>query len=396
MNNRTPISADMAKGEGPSMRNVAILGLVSFLTDVSSEMVYPLLPLYMTVKLGVGPAIVGLVEGIAESLASLVKVASGYFSDRTRQRKSITIAGYSCSSVGKVLFYVSTSWSWVLGGRIVDRFGKGIRTAPRDALISESIPAGYAGRAFGLHRAMDTLGAVLGASLAFFLLVYYEGDYQQVFMVSLVPALLGVAVLFAVREVRKPDGVGKKFRLGWGALDGRLKVFLLIIFLFSLGNSSNQFLILRAKDLGLTVTTSILLYVVFNLVHAASSYPLGRLSDSVGRKGLLIFGYAAYGAVYLGFALVPSKTYLWGLFAMYGLYLGATEGVEKAFISDLAPGHLKATMMGVHATLVGIGLLPASLIAGLLWSSLGPPLPFLFGSIAGFSAALALYLTRNL
>lgn len=372
------------------MRNVLVLGVVSFLTDVSSEMVYPILPLYLTVKLGAGPAIVGLVEGVAESLASFLKVGSGYLSDRIRKRKAITIGGYSCSSIGKILFYLSTSWTWVLGGRIVDRFGKGIRTAPRDALISESIPPDQRGRAFGLHRALDTLGAVLGASLAFYLLVAYEGDYQRVFLLSLVPAVLGVLVLFAVREVKK--GPAKKLKLGWSTLNPKLRVFLLIIFLFSLGNSSNQFLILRARDLGFAVTTSILLYVAFNVVHALTSYPLGSLSDRIGRRKLLVFGYAAYGAVYLGFALAPEGWYMWPLFAAYGLYLGATEGVEKAFVSDLAPDHLRATLMGMHATLVGLGLLPASVLAGALWTAFGSSAPFLFGSAAGFAAALALYL----
>jgi len=376
--------------EGPGFRNIVILGLVSLLTDISSEMIYPLLPLYLTLKLGVGPAIVGVIEGIAESVASFVKVASGYFSDRIRRRKPIAIGGYSFSSIAKVLFYLSTSWTWVLSGRILDRFGKGVRTAPRDALISESSAGDKRGRAFGLHRAMDTLGAVLGASFAFILLVHYKGDYQMVFLISLVPAAAGVGVLFLAKEARKARVAVKKVSLGWSVLDHRLRMFLLIIFLFSLGNSSNQFLILRAKNMGFSVTTAILLYIVFNVVHAGSSYPLGSLSDRVGRRKLLVFGYAAYGAVYLGFALAPSKYFLWVLFGAYGLYLGATEGVEKALVSDLAPAHLKATLMGMHATLVGIGLLPASIIAGSLWSLFGPSAPFLFGGAAGFAAALAL------
>lgn len=376
----------------PGMRNVVLLGVVSFLTDVSSEMIYPILPLYMTLKLGVGPAIIGLVEGIAESISSLVKVASGYISDRMNRRKPVVTAGYSLSSASKILFYFSTSWAWVLFGRVADRFGKGVRTAPRDALIAESASADARGRAFGLHRALDTFGAVIGASLAVLLLVGYHGDYRRIFLVSLVPAFMGIAVLFAVRESGRAGGAVRRLRFGWSTIDKRLKVFLLIMLLFSLGNSSNQFLILRAKQMGFSDTVSILLYVVFNIVYAASSYPLGTLSDKVGRRRVLVFGYAAYGAVYLGFALVPSKGYLWVLFAAYGLYIGATEGVEKAFVSDLAPGELKATLMGMHATMVGVGLLPASVIAGFLWSALGPWASFLFGSGAGFAAAFALYL----
>jgi len=374
------------------MRNVVLLGLVSFLTDVSSEMIYPILPLYMSLKLGVGPAIIGLVEGIAESVASFVKVASGYVSDRMNRRKPVVFAGYSLSSISKILFYLSRSWAWVLSGRVADRFGKGIRTAPRDALIAESASADARGRAFGLHRALDTFGAVVGASLAVVLLLGYHGDYRRVFLVSLVPAFLGVAVLLLVKEARKPQGTTRGLRFGWSTIDRRLKIFLLIMFLFSLGNSSKQFLILRAKGMGFSDTVSILLYVTFNVVQAVSSYPLGTLSDRVGRRRLLVFGYAAYGAVYLGFALAPSKAHLWALFAAYGLYLGATEGVEKAFVSDLASPGLRATLMGVHATLVGVGLLPASILGGVLWDALGPWATFLFGSAAGFAAALGLYL----
>jgi MFS family permease len=374
------------------MRNVIILGIVSFLTDVSSEMVYPLIPLYLTVKLGATPALVGLIEGISESLASFLKVGSGYFSDRIRRRKSVTISGYSCSSIGKVLLYLSTSWTWVLSGRVVDRIGKGIRTAPRDALIAESTAPGQSGRAFGLHRTLDTMGAVLGASLAFILLLTYEGDYQRVFLISLIPAVAGVFVLFAVKEARRLQGAARRAKHGWGVLDRRLKLFLLVILLFSLGNSSNQFLILRAKNLGFSVEMSVLLYVTFNVVHAISSYPLGSLSDRVGRRRLLVFGYSAYGAVYLALALISDRVYLWFIFAAYGLYLGATEGVEKAFVSDLAPADLKATLLGMHATLVGIGLLPASILAGVLWTALGPAATFLFGGLVGFAAALGLYL----
>jgi MFS family permease len=376
------------------MRNVVILGVVSFLTDVSTEMVYPLIPFYLTDKLNASHAIVGVIEGIAESLASFLKVASGYWSDKIMKRKPLAVGGYSISSVGKILFYLSTSWVWVLSGRMVDRLGKGVRTAPRDALIAESAPPGQTGRAFGLHRAIDTFGAVVGASLALFLFVSYVEDYNSVFLIALIPAAAGVFVLFAVKETRRAAGATKVLRLGWRELDGRLKYFLVVMFLFSLGNSSNQFLILRAKDLGFTVAGSLLLYVLFNLVHALTSYPLGGLSDRVGRKKLLVFGYLAYGVVYLGFAVAPGQAPLFGLFAAYGIYLGATEGVEKAFVSDLAPGELRATVIGMHATLVGVGLLPASILAGAMWSALGPAVPFFFGSAAGFGAAGALYLMR--
>lgn len=375
------------------MFNILILGLVSFLTDVSSEMVYPLVPLYLTTRLGAGPAVVGIIEGTAESLASLVKVFSGYFSDRLRLRKPFAILGYAGSTVGKVFLYLSVSWWWVLIGRIFDRFGKGIRTAPRDALIADAADEKTRGRAFGLHRAMDTLGAVVGVLLAYFFLARYRGDYVAVFLYSLIPAVLGVAALFLVREkVEDVRKAGRTLSLCWSALDRRLKAFLIITLIFTLGNSSNQFLLLRAGNVGFGPLTVILLYLVYNVVYALVSYPAGRLSDRIGRKTLLATGYAFYGLVYFGFGLIHNPQAYWGLFAIYGLYIGFTEGVEKALVADIAPQNLRATMIGLHATLVGIGLLPASILAGALWSWIGPSAPFYLGGAMGLAAAAGLWL----
>ena len=375
------------------MFNILILGLVSFLTDVSSEMVYPLVPLYLTTRLGAGPAVVGIIEGTAESLASLVKVFSGYFSDRLRLRKPFAILGYAGSTVGKVFLYLSVSWWWVLIGRIFDRFGKGIRTAPRDALIADAADEKTRGRAFGLHRAMDTLGAVVGVLLAYFFLARYRGDYVAVFLYSLIPAVLGVAALFLVREkVEDVRKAGRTLSLRWSALDRRLKAFLIITLIFTLGNSSNQFLLLRAGNVGFGPLTVILLYLVYNVVYALVSYPAGRLSDRIGRKTLLATGYAFYGLVYFGFGLIHNPQAYWGLFAIYGLYIGFTEGVEKALVADIAPQNLRATMIGLHATLVGIGLLPASILAGALWSWIGPSAPFYLGGAMGLAAAAGLWL----
>jgi len=377
------------------MFNVIILGLTSFLTDVSSEMVYPLLPLYLTTRLGASPSIVGLIEGIAESLASLLKVFSGYVSDRVRRRKALAILGYSSSAVGKFLLYLSTSWGWVLGGRVVDRFGKGVRTAPRDALIADSTPPERRGRAYGLHRALDTAGAAVGVILAYRFLTAYRGDYTAVFLYSLIPAALGVAILFLARERRVMIGVVASERplsFSWDALPTRLKAFLIVVLLFALGNSSNQFLLLRAKDVGFAPHTVLLLYLAYNIVYALFSYPAGRLSDRIGRKTLLVLGYLFYGLVYLGFALVQNRAHLWSLFAAYGLYIAFTEGVEKALVADIAPMELRATLIGLHATFVGIGLLPASFLAGILWDTLGAAAPFYFGGGLGLLAALGLWL----
>ena len=376
------------------MFNVIITGITSFLTDISSEMIYPLLPLYLTIQLGASPAIVGLIEGIAESLASLLKVFSGYISDRVQKRKGLAMLGYASSTVGKFLLFLSTSWVWVLGGRIVDRFGKGVRTAPRDALIADSTAKERRGRAFGLHRALDTAGAVVGVGLAYYFLTTRQGDYKAVFLYSLIPAALGVAVLSLARETKavKATASERPLSFNWSALPTRLKAFLAVVLLFTLGNSSNQFLLLRAKNLGFTPESVLLLYMAYNIIYALFSYPAGRLSDRIGRKSLLVAGYIFYGLVYFGFALVREASYLWLLFAAYGLYIALTEGVQKALMADLAPVELRATLIGLHATFVGIGLFPASFLAGILWDAFGAPAPFYFGGAMGLLAALGLWL----
>ncbi len=375
------------------MNTVLILGFVSLLTDISSEMVYPLLSLYLTTTLGATPAIVGIIEGIAESLASLLKAYSGYVSDRVRRRKPLAILGYGSATVGRVFLFFSTSWGWVLAGRVVDRFGKGVRTAPRDALIAEASEVGRLGHSFGIHRALDTLGAVIGVAIAYFLFTNAQGEYTTIFLLSMIPAALGVLLLFSVREksTRKAGTRGQTLA-GWKGLHPRLKGFFLVAFLFALGNSSNQFLLLRAKSLGFEAADVILAYLLFNIVYALSSYPAGRLSDHIGRKTLLVAGYIFYSVVYLGFSFASTPDHVWTLFAVYGLYTGLTEGVEKALVAELCPGESRATMLGIHATLVGIGLLPASVIGGFLWNMAGPAATFTFGGAMGLLAALGMYL----
>ncbi|MFI5364713.1 MAG: MFS transporter [Candidatus Binatia bacterium] len=377
------------------MFNIVLLGLTSLFTDIASEMVYPLVPFFLTVRLGASPAVLGMIEGLAESVASLLKVCSGYLSDRLHDRKTLTIVGYACSAVGKLLLALAAGWGMVLGGRVVDRIGKGIRTAPRDALVAESADDGRHGRAFGLHRALDSFGAVIGVTLGYLFFTRYTGDYARVFLWSLVPAGIAVALLFLVREPKPSAGAtGKLPSFRWHVLPRRLRWFLVVTFVFTLGNSSNTFLLLRAKNLGYTPATVILLYLTFNAVYALASYPAGWLSDHIGRKMLLVSGYTFYGAVYLGFGFLhPSQhAVLWGLFALYGLYMGVTDGVEKALVTDLAPSSLRATGIGLHATIVGIGLLPASLVAGQLWEQLGPAAVFYFGGAMGMVAAAGLLL----
>lgn len=373
------------------MFNIIILGLVSLLTDISSEMVYPILPLYLTSRLGVTPTIVGLIEGIAESLASLLKVFSGYISDSLGRRKPLALLGYTSSTLGKFFLYISTSWGWVMAGRIIDRFGKGIRTAPRDALIADSSKEENRGQAYGMHRALDTFGASIGVILAYYFFTSYRGDYTLVFLFSLIPAIVAILLLSTVKE-RPNEAMIKKEKLmfQWKGLDVRFKLFLFFTFFFTLGNSSNQFLLLRASYLGFNPSSVILLYLFYNIIYTLMSYPFGVLSDKIGRKLLLVGGYLFYGLVYFSFAIVENSAYLWVLFGVYGLYIASTEGVEKALVADMAPKEIRATLMGLHSTLVGIGLLPASLIAGILWDRLGVRTPFFLGGAIGCISALGL------
>ena len=374
-------------------KNIVILGLVSLFTDISSEMIYPLVPLYLTIVLGASPAALGIIEGISESLASLLKIVSGRISDKFSRRKPLAILGYGFSAVGKVLFIVASTWVGILWARMSDRFGKGVRTAPRDALIADSSMSESVGQSFGLHRAMDTAGAVIGIILAYWLFTHYTGDYILVFWLSLIPAIIGVLLLFLVDEsgTKRIEKV-KQLAFSWNALDKRLRYFIIISFLFNLGNSSNQFLLVRAGNYGFTPSQVILLYLLMNISYLLVSYPAGKLSDHIGRRALLVTGYSIYGLVYLGFAIAGSQAAIISLFAVYGLYIGMTEGIEKAFLADTAPNDQKASIYGLHALAVGISLLPASIIAGFLWDMFGAPAPFWFGGIMGLSAALAIWL----
>lgn len=373
------------------MFNVVVLGVVSFLTDVSTEMVYPLIPIFLTTTLGASPAIVGVIEGIAESIASLLKVISGYWGDKTKKKKELAIVGYGSSLLGKVVLIFAGSWGGVLISRVIDRLGKGIRTAPRDALIAESAKAEARGHAFGLHRAMDTFGAAIGVAIAYFLLIRNISSFNRIFLFSMIPAFLGVIALFFVRQPRDLSTGKKKLSFAWSALDTKLKAFLIIAFIFNLGNSSNQFLLLRASKLGASVPLVVLLYLVYNISYGILSYPMARLSDRIGRRRILVAGYLIYAVVYLGFALVNQITPLWTLFIIYGFYIAFTEGVEKALLADIAPSHLRGTVIGLHATLVGLALLPASLFAGILWDLLGASAPFYFGASMGLLAAVGLF-----
>lgn len=355
-------------------------------------MVYPLIPLFLTGVLGAGASVVGLIEGVAESTASILKVFSGYISDRLQRRKAPAIAGYSFSTIGKLILYLSGSWPWVFAARFIDRFGKGVRTAPRDALIAESVPEDQKGRAFGLHRGLDTLGAAVGVLAAYFILRHtsINSSIRTIFLISLIPAVLGVLALLFAQEV-KPVRVGEKPKLSFRELDRKLQYFLLIVFLFNIGNSSDQFLILKASIAGVSTTDVLLLYFAFNIVYSIISYPAGRLSDRVGRGALLVAGYAVYAITYFLAAGHMRPDTVLAVFVLYGLYMGLTHGVERALVADLADSHIRGTALGMHATITGVALLPASLIAGLLWDYVSPQAPFYFGAATAVLSAVLIF-----
>ena len=378
----------------PNLRNIILLGMVSFFADVSTEMVYPLIPVYLVSMFGVTPAIIGVIEGIAESMSSVLKVFSGYIADKYQHKKPLAFAGYAGGLIYKLLLLVAGSWTGVLFARIIDRIGKGVRTAPRDVLVSENSACGDLGKSFGLHKSLDMAGSALGIFFAWLLVRQGMAQiaYRQIFLLSCIPALLGLVMLVLVKEKLQPVQLNKpRLRLAdFRALDKQLKLYLLVTFFFTLGNSSNAFLLLRAQDAGYSATSVILLYLVYNGVSSLLAFPLGRLSDKIGRKSLLVCGYAIYALVYLLFALVGAPGWMLLAFVLYGIYSALTSGAERAFIAEIAPAQLKGTMLGLHATLTGIALLPASIIAGLLWDNIAPAAPFVFGAMMAGLAALIL------
>ena len=378
------------------MWNVVLLGLVSFFSDISAEMVYPIIPLYLSATFGATPALIGLIEGIAESLASLLKVFSGYITDKFGKKKPIAFIGYAAGLVYKVALILAGSWGGVLGARVIDRVGKGIRTAPRDVMVCDSADGNNLGKAFGVHKALDMAGSAIGIFISYLLLekAGKTAAYKELFAISIIPAILGLLMFFFIKEKRTHEDAKKRepFWQNIKKLDGQLKLYLFVAFLFTLGNSSNAFLLLRAKSVGFDDNNVILLYLIFNLTASILSIPLGRLSDRVGRKKLLVAGYIVFSAVYLGFAFASSQFTIVIVFVLYGFYSAMITGVERAFIAEISPVDLKGSMLGLHSTIVGIALLPSSVIAGLLWVRFGASSPFLFGSVMSLLAAFILLL----
>jgi len=379
--------------------NVLILGLVSFFTDVSSEMIYPLLPTFLTTVLGAGPAFLGVIEGVAESTAALLKLVSGIWADRMRDRTKLVLAGYSLSSLSRPLVAAAQHPWVVLVIRFADRAGKGIRTSPRDAILADSVDVSRRGMAYGFHRSMDHAGAVVGPLLATALLATWVKDLRTLFWLASIPGAFAVLlVLWRVREVsRAARPVSEDVRFLRTIPRGMLRRYLLIFLLFTLGNSSDAFLLLRAGQLGVPTMALPLVWVVFHLVKMASSLPLGALSDRVGRRVVILAGWVMYGVTYMGFALATAATHAWILFAFYGLFYGMTEGAERALLADLAPPAERGSAFGWFHGVVGIGALPASLIFGILWQQVNAQAAFVYGAaLAAMAATLfAIFVPRQ-
>jgi MFS family permease len=372
-------------------RNVVALGLVSFFTDMSSEMIYPLLPVFLTATLGASAAYVGVIEGTAESLSSLLKLASGWWSDRVRVRKPFVLVGYLLATLTRPLVAVAQAAWQVLAIRATDRVGKGLRTSPRDALIADSVDPSIRGRAYGFQRAWDNAGAVAGPLMAFGLLQWEGLTLRHVFWLALIPGLFAVGtVVWGVREVPKnPKRSGAALDLSQ-PMGGRFWAFLTVIFVFTLGNSTDAFLLLRAQQLGVSVALLPIIWALLNGVKSITNTPGGALSDRVGRRPTLVVGWLFYAAVYLAFAHATAQWHAWALFAVYGIYFGFTEGSERALVSDIVPSDRRGTAFGWFNLAVGLGALPASLIFGLVWDRIGPAAAFTLGAALAVAAAVGM------
>lgn len=382
-------------------RNVLAISLVSLLNDASSEIIYPLLPVFLVTSLGASAWMIGVIEGLAESFSSLLKLFAGYLSDRAGKRKVLVVAGYSLASLTRPLLAFASTWQQVLAIRLTDRVGKGIRTAPRDAMIADTVAVEQRGIAFGFHRAMDHAGAVIGPLVGYLLVVLFVmnresptvSEFSKIFLVASIPALMAVLVaIFFMREspVKRARSGPDMPKLSLRGFDSNFKRFLLILALFTLSNSSDSFLILRAKDAGLSISTVTLLWAAHHGTKVLSSLFGGDLSDRLGRKRLIVSGWILYAAVYAGFAFATHKVSLWILFLIYGIYFGLVEGAEKALVADLVRPEQRGTAYGLYNLAFGVTVFPASVLMGMIWDFRGPAVAFLVSAVMGASAAVLL------
>ncbi len=375
---------------------VFVVSIVSFLNDVASDMIYPIVPIFLTTVLGAPVTVVGLMEGIAESTSSFLRIASGAASDKLRKRKPFIVIGYMLSASSKFFYAFATSWHSVLVGRFSDRLGKGVRTAARDAYIAQNTAPRDRGKAFGFHRGMDTLGAVAGPLIGILLLQYFGEDYHKIFLFSLIPTAIAVALLIIFLKEKPWDIPEKNERTSIrGVLRNFPKpliIFLVINMIFAIGNSSDAFIILRTQGLGFTMISTILVYALFNFTYASFSVPAGIVSDKMGPRNILVLGFIIFSVVYLLFGYATTPLFIWILFPLYGVYMALTDGVSKAYISNIVPGEVLGTAYGIYQFAIGFCAFFASLIAGLLWTKVGEQAPFIFGGVMALIAALLLIL----
>lgn len=374
-------------------KRVKVLGFASFFNDSASEMIYPFLPVFITKYLGAGPAFVGLIEGVAESVSSFLKLFSGWLADRIKGRKILVSVGYSLPSLSRPLISIVGAWPSLLILRIIDRLGKGVRTSPRDAIIADSVDENNRGRAFGFQRAMDNLGAVVGPLLSFLILNFLINDIRMVFFLSIVPAIFVlILVVFVLEDVKGRELERTRISLKTSGLPPSFKIYLLSLLFFTLGNSSDSFLFLKASETKIHLGFLPLLWVAHNAVKSILSYPLGRLSDIIGRKKIIITGWVFYALIYTGFAYSKNPFLILLLFILYGSVFGITEGAERAYVADMTTPEHKGTSYGLFHFIQGIALLPASLITGIIWQMVGSKYAFLYGA---FMALIASFIIIN-
>lgn len=371
-------------------RNIVLLGLVSMFVDMSTEMVYPIIPLFL-ISLGTMPYIIGIIEGVAESIAALLKTFAGYISDKYNSKKTLAGIGYAASAIYKIGLLLSATWAGVLISRIIDRTGKGLRTVPRDSLIADA-GGKKIGGSFGLHKMFDMLGAGFGVLLAYIMLVF-DYEYKSIIIISIIPAIIGVIILLFVKEAKKEKNVTQnKIFIKNIRLNKKLIFYIIIIFIFALGTPSKVFLLMKAQNFGFDFKNILLLYLLFNLTASIFSIPFGKISDKFGRKVMIIPSYFLYAAVCFGFAFFTNDITLIVLFFLFGVYTAMITGAERALLVEMSPQGYKGTVLGLYGTMQGIGLLLSSTIAGLMWSFLGVNAPFIFDGILAVISAICILL----
>ncbi len=371
--------------------NTFLLAAASLFSDVSTEMLYPVLPVFLTQTLGATPSAVGLIEGVAQAIQNVVQGFSGWLSDKLRRRKPVALVGYFLAALAKPLMGLATTWPGVFGARSIDRFGAGSRSAPRDALVAASASEAHRGRAFGLEGFGDNLGAFIGPLLAIVLLTLWHLPLRSIFLLAAIPAFLAALMVVLVRERPAAVAAKAKLDLSFRRFPKGYWRYLAAVGVFGLGNSSNSFLILRTQNLGLSLTMTILVYAMFNLVAALASYPAGHFSDVIGRKSVILLSFTVFLVVYCGFGLVTNVVLIGALFVLYGLYQGIFRSVGKALATDFLPAELHASGLGWFTATVGLSGLVASVVGGELWTRIGPHATFLYGALFAFLGTAALF-----